>query len=61
MAPLIGIVEITVGTAPVVKLHEKLAASGMPRRSVAPVVIVAVWRVVGARVVAGVNDAVVPV
>ena len=59
-APFDGTVETTVGGGAVVKLHTKLAASGAPVGSFAPVVIVAVNRVLLARTAAGVNDAVVP-
>ena len=52
VAPFAGIVEITVG-APVVKLHTKLAASALPNVSFAPVVIVAVKAVPGARLAPG--------
>ena len=49
-----GSVEVTVGAvvsavAPVVKLQTKLLASGLPARSLAPVVIVTVKAVLGAR------------
>ncbi len=42
IAPLTGLVEMTVGMVPVVKLHTKLLARAVPIASVAPVVIVAV-------------------
>ena len=60
-APLAGTVETTVGAGAVVKFHTKLATSGMPAGSFAPVVIVAVNKVLVARMVVGVNVAVVPV
>ena len=60
VAPLAGIVEITVGGAAVVKVHTKFAASGAPVGSFAPVAIVAVNKVLLARTVVGVNVAVVP-
>jgi hypothetical protein len=59
-APLAGTVEITVGGAAVVKVHTKLAASGTPAGSFAPVVMVAVNKVLLARTAVGVNVAVVP-
>jgi hypothetical protein len=61
VAPFTGIVEMTVGGGAVVKVHTKLVASGAPVGSFAPVVIVAVNRVLVASVVVGVNVAVVPV
>ena len=57
LAPFAGTVEITVG-APVVKLHTKLAASALPNVSFAPVAIVAVKVVPGARLAAGWNVAI---
>ena len=60
VAPFTGIVEMTVGGGAVVKVHTKLAASAAPVRSFAPVVIVAMYKVLVARVVVGVNVAVVP-
>jgi hypothetical protein len=45
VAPLAGTVEMTVGGAPVVSVHRKLAASEAPAASFAPVVIVAVYKV----------------
>ena len=45
---------------PVVKFHTKGAANALPARSFAPVVIVAVNGVLGARLLAGVKVAVVP-
>ena len=59
-APFDGTVEITVGGGAVVKLHTKLAASGAPVGSFAPVVIVAVNKVLLARTAAGGNVAMVP-
>jgi hypothetical protein len=60
VAPFTGIVEMTVGGGAVVKVHTKLAASAAPVGSFAPVVIVAMYRVLVARMVVGVNVAVVP-
>jgi hypothetical protein len=62
MDPFTGTVETTVGlgVGTVVKVHTKSAASAAPVRSFAPVVIVAVYRVPVARIVVGVNVAVVP-
>src|SRR2546429_241990 len=59
VAALAGTVALTVGgvvsgVAPVVKLQTKSAASALPARSLAAVVIVAVYVVRGARVPAGV-------
>ena len=48
------------GVTPVVKLQLKFAASPLPARSLAPVVIVAVYAVRGARALAGVKVAVTP-
>ena len=59
-APFNGVVETTVGGGAVVKVHTKLAASGAPAGSLAPVVIVAVNKVLLASIVVGVNVAVVP-
>jgi hypothetical protein len=59
-APLAGTVETTVGGAAVVSVHTKLAVSAAPAGSFAPVVIVAVYKVLFARAAAGVNVAVVP-
>src|ERR1700722_10401263 len=61
VAALTGIMETTVGGAAVVKVHTKLAASAVPAGSIAPVVIVAVYRVLVERTAVGVNVAVVPV
>ena len=60
VAPFAGTVETTVGGAAVVKLHTKFAASGAPVGSFAPVVMVAVNKVLLARTAVGVNVAVVP-
>jgi hypothetical protein len=60
VAPFIGIVEMTVGGGAVVKVHTKFAASAAPVGSFAPVVIVAMYKVLVARMVVGVNVAVVP-
>jgi hypothetical protein len=59
-APFKGTVETTVGGGAVVKVHTKLAVSGAPVGSFAPVVIVAVNKVLLARMAAGVNVAVLP-
>ena len=61
VAPLTGTVETTVGDGAVAKVHTKLAASPAPVGSLAPVVIVAVYKVPVARTAVGVNVAVVPV
>jgi hypothetical protein len=60
VAPFTGIVEMTVGGGAVVKVHTKFAASAAPVGSFAPVVIVAMYKVPVARMVVGVNVAVVP-
>ena len=60
VAPFSGTVETTLGGAAVVKVHTKLAASGAPVGSFAPVVIAAVNKVPLARTAVGVNVAVVP-
>src|SRR5256885_1192224 len=65
VGPLTGTVELTVGgvvsgVTPVVKLQLKSATSVLPVRLVAPVVIVAVYKVRGARKLAGVKVAVTP-
>ena len=60
VAPFAGTVETTVGGATVVKVHTKLVASGAPVGSFAPVVIVAVNKVLLARTAVGVNVAVLP-
>jgi len=49
------------GSAPVVKLHTKLAASALPAGSLAPVVIVAVCAALAARLLEGAKVAVTPV
>jgi len=59
VARLAGTVEITVG-GPVVNVHTKFAARGLPPGSVAPVVIVAVYRVKAASEAVGVKVAVEP-
>jgi hypothetical protein len=62
-APFTGTVAITVGRAgagSVKKVHTYLLASGVPARSVAPVVIVAVYRVLNARLAPGVKVATAP-
>jgi hypothetical protein len=62
VAPFAGTVDTTVGGAGdmVVKVHTKLAGSGAPVGSFAPVVMVAVNKMLWARTAAGVNVAVVP-
>ena len=63
VAPFAGTVETTVGgaaVAAVVNVHAKLAASGAPVGSFAPVVIVAVNTVLLARTTVGVKVAVEP-
>jgi hypothetical protein len=65
VAALSGSVELIVGkvtnaAAPVVKLHTKLFARALPKRSLAPVVIVPVYVVLGERLIAGAKIAVVP-
>ena len=60
VAPFTGTVEMTVGPAAVVNIRTRLAASGAPVGSLAPVVIVAVYRVLFRRGAAGVKVAVVP-
>jgi len=60
--PFVGTVETTMGTvvwaAPVVKLQTKFWANWFPPRQVTPVVIVAVYAVLGERLAAGVKIAV---
>ena len=60
IAPLAGAVETTVGGGAVVNVQTKLAASAAPVGSFAPVVIVAVNKVLLARIAVGVNVAVLP-
>jgi hypothetical protein len=60
VAPFTGTVETTVGGAAVVNIQTKLAASEAPAGSFATVVIVAVNKVLLARIVDGVNVAVLP-
>ena len=60
MAPLDGTVDTTVGGGAVVKVHTELAVREAPVGSVAPVVIVAVNKVLLGRTTAGVNVAVLP-
>ena len=60
VAPLAGFVEVTLGFDAVVKVHTKLTARAAPAGSFAPVVIVAVNRVLVGRTAVGVNVAVVP-
>ena len=59
-APLTGAVEITAGGAAVVKVQTKLAASAAPVGSFAPVVMVAVNRVLLGRTAVGVKVALLP-
>src|ERR1043166_4308169 len=61
VAPLAGTVAVTMGrvvsrVAPVVKVQTKSVDSGLPARSVAAVVIVAVYVVRGARVPVGIGN-----
>ena len=60
MAPFGGTVDTTVGGGAVVKVHTELAARGAPVGSMAPVVIVAVNKVLLGRTTVGVNVAVLP-
>src|SRR5207248_1298858 len=65
VAALAGTVALTVGrvvsgVSPVVKLQTKLLTNALPARSLASVVIVAVYAVKGARLPAGVKVAVTP-
>jgi hypothetical protein len=60
VARFAGIVETTVGGGAVVNVHTTLAASGAPVGSCAPVVMVAVNKVLLARTTVGVNVAVMP-
>jgi hypothetical protein len=55
-----GFVEVTAGWDPTMKVHTKLDANAAPVGSFAPVVIVAVNRVLAGSAVAGVNVAVLP-
>ena len=48
-------------TAPVVKVHTLLTASALPAKSLDPVVIVAVYTVLAARLAAGLKVTVTPV
>jgi energy-converting hydrogenase Eha subunit B len=61
-APFAGVSETTIGgtqaTAAVVKLHATFFASAFPNASFAPVLTVAVYRVLTARLLAGVKVAV---
>jgi hypothetical protein len=59
-APFVGTVEMTMAGGAVVNVHTKLATSGTPVRFFAPVVMVAVYKVLVARIAVGVNVAVVP-
>src|ERR1043165_1055602 len=63
LAALAGTVELTVGAVVsrvplVVKLQTKLAAIGLPARSLTPGIILAVYTVLGARFAAGAKVAV---
>jgi hypothetical protein len=60
IVPFTGLVEMTEGIVPVVKLHIKLLAKLIPVESVAPLVMVAVYSELGARRNPQVNVAVVP-
>ena len=60
VAALTGIVETTVAGGAVVNVHTKLAASAAPAGFFAPVVIVAIYKVLVVRTAVGVNVAVVP-
>jgi hypothetical protein len=60
VAALAGFVEVTFGWDTVVNVHTKFAASPTPAGSCAPVVIVAVNKVLAARAAVGVNVAVLP-
>jgi hypothetical protein len=60
VAPLAGTVEVTASLGAVVKVHACLAASALPVKSFAAVVIVAVYGVEPARRAAGVKVAVFP-
>jgi len=60
VVPLAGTVETTVGGTAAVKVHTKLTASEAPMRSLAPVVIVAVYEAPVARTADGINVAVPP-
>jgi hypothetical protein len=63
VAALAGLVEITVGAvvsavAPVVKVQTKELAKEVPDRSLAPVVIVAVYIILAVRLAVGANVAI---
>jgi hypothetical protein len=58
VAPLAGTVETTSGGVAVVKVHTKFAASAAPVGSFAPVVIVAIYKVLVVRTAVGLNVAV---
>jgi hypothetical protein len=60
MAPFAGFVAVTLGIVPVVNVHTKSAAKGFPGGFAAPVVIIAVYGVLGASNALGVKLAVVP-
>jgi hypothetical protein len=62
VAALTGMVVLTVGAvvskaSPVVKFHTKSTVSALPAKSLAPVVIVAVYGVLGVRLLNGTNIA----
>ena len=60
VAPLAGTAETIVGGTAAVKVHTKLVASAAPVGSLAPVLIVAVYKLPVARTSIGANVAVVP-
>jgi hypothetical protein len=60
VAAFAGTVETTMGAGAVVNVHTELVAREAPVGSFAPVVIVAVNKVLLARIVDGVNVAVLP-
>jgi hypothetical protein len=55
-----GVTEVTVGIVPVVNVQMKLIAGALPAGSFTPVVMVPLYLVLGSRLAAGVNVAVVP-
>ena len=59
-APFSGFIETTAGIVPVVKVQTKFAVRPIPVEFFAPIVIVAVYSVLGRRAAFGVNVAVVP-
>jgi hypothetical protein len=58
--PFSGVTEVTVGIVPVVNVQTKLTAGALPAGSFTPVVMVPLYLVLGSRLAAGVNVAVVP-